>query len=128
MCVLQLHYLMHGNGFQTWEYSPAYGIRSYSYIILHSIPLLPFKTLDKVCVWCMCGCSPLVCVALYLPRVLHTCVSSFKLIWSNLQVIQFYILRVFLVVVCATCEWYFIRCVCVCVCVRVRVCVCVCVL
>ncbi|XP_039267565.1 alpha-1,2-mannosyltransferase ALG9-like [Styela clava] len=32
-----LHYLMYGNGFQTWEYSPAYAIRSWSYIRLHSI-------------------------------------------------------------------------------------------
>ena len=30
---------MHGRGFQTWEYSPAYAIRSYAYIWLHIIPL-----------------------------------------------------------------------------------------
>lgn len=29
------HYLAFGTGFQTWEYSPAYGLRSYSYILLH---------------------------------------------------------------------------------------------
>jgi len=32
------HYLMYGNGFQTWEYSPEYAIRSYAYILLHVIP------------------------------------------------------------------------------------------
>eukprot|EP00771_Trimastix_marina_P001671 gnl/Trimastix_PCT/2757.p1 GENE.gnl/Trimastix_PCT/2757~~gnl/Trimastix_PCT/2757.p1 ORF type:complete len:677 (+),score=129.70 gnl/Trimastix_PCT/2757:40-2070(+) len=29
------HYLMHGKGFQTWEYSPEYGLRSYFYLLLH---------------------------------------------------------------------------------------------
>jgi|SRR5579862_6297585 len=29
------HYLVHGFGFQTWEYSPVYAIRSWSYIALH---------------------------------------------------------------------------------------------
>lgn len=32
-----LHYLLYGNGFQTWEYSPTYAIRSWAYIRLHSI-------------------------------------------------------------------------------------------
>eukprot|EP00795_Rhopilema_esculentum_P016703 gene16703-8152_t len=32
------HYLMYGNGFQTWEYSPVYAIRSYAYLLLHVIP------------------------------------------------------------------------------------------
>ena len=27
-----VHYLLYGEGFQTWEYSPEYGIRSYGYI------------------------------------------------------------------------------------------------
>lgn len=30
-----LHYLLHGFGFQTWEYSPAYALRSYLYLALH---------------------------------------------------------------------------------------------
>jgi len=33
-----LHYLLHGDGLQTWEYSPAYALRSYLYIVLH-LPL-----------------------------------------------------------------------------------------
>ena len=32
-----LHYLDRGHGFQTWETSPEYAIRSYAYIVLHLI-------------------------------------------------------------------------------------------
>lgn len=32
------HYLNHGFGLQTWEYSPVYAIRSWLYIIIHAIP------------------------------------------------------------------------------------------
>ncbi|KAI8148525.1 Alg9-like mannosyltransferase family-domain-containing protein [Fennellomyces sp. T-0311] len=32
-----LHYLQHGTGMQTWEYSPEFGIRSWAYIVLHWI-------------------------------------------------------------------------------------------
>lgn len=43
------HYLRHGYGLQTWEYSPEYAIRSWSYVCLHAIVgrlavLLPFTT------------------------------------------------------------------------------------
>ncbi|KAF8477007.1 Alg9-like mannosyltransferase family-domain-containing protein [Kalaharituber pfeilii] len=31
------HYLSHNNGLQTWEYSPAYAIRSWAYVGLHAI-------------------------------------------------------------------------------------------
>lgn len=30
------HYLMYGSGFQTWEYSPTYALRSYLYVALHA--------------------------------------------------------------------------------------------
>ena len=33
-----LHYLNHGYGLQTWEYSPQFSIRSWAYIVLHAIP------------------------------------------------------------------------------------------
>ncbi|GIY24523.1 alpha-1,2-mannosyltransferase ALG9 [Caerostris extrusa] len=33
-----LHYLLYGKGFQTWEYSPLYAIRSYAYLWLHALP------------------------------------------------------------------------------------------
>lgn len=46
-----LHYLQQGTGFQTWEYSPAYSIRSWSYILLHLLPVKVVRAifpLDKV--------------------------------------------------------------------------------
>lgn len=36
--VFKLHYLVYGSGFQTWEYSPEYALRSYAYILLHALP------------------------------------------------------------------------------------------
>ncbi|EKM61384.1 glycosyltransferase family 22 protein [Phanerochaete carnosa HHB-10118-sp] len=33
-----LHYLSRGHGFQTWETSPMYSIRSWAYILLHYLP------------------------------------------------------------------------------------------
>lgn len=33
-----LHYLLKGTGFQTWEYSPEFALRSYSYLWLHALP------------------------------------------------------------------------------------------
>lgn len=39
-----LHFLVHGEGFQTWEYSPVYAIRSWAYIVIHSLPLLLVKS------------------------------------------------------------------------------------
>lgn len=34
-----LHFFLHGHGFQTWEYSPAFAIRSWTYIAIHAAPL-----------------------------------------------------------------------------------------
>ncbi|GAA5855449.1 hypothetical protein JCM8547_007834 [Rhodosporidiobolus lusitaniae] len=39
-----LHYLVNGKGLQTWEYSPAYAIRSYFYLLLHAGPAWLLKT------------------------------------------------------------------------------------
>ncbi|GAB1611180.1 alpha-1,2-mannosyltransferase ALG9-like [Argonauta hians] len=33
------HYLIFNKGFQTWEYSPSYAIRSYAYLTLHAFPM-----------------------------------------------------------------------------------------
>ena len=33
-----MHYFIYGKGFQTWEYSPQYALRSYAYILLHIVP------------------------------------------------------------------------------------------
>ncbi|CAD5212239.1 unnamed protein product [Bursaphelenchus okinawaensis] len=45
-----LHLLLFGRGFQTWEYSPEYGIRSWAYIYLHYLLSVPFLgiTFSKV--------------------------------------------------------------------------------
>lgn len=32
------HYLSHGYGLQTWEYSPEYAIRSWLYVVIHAVP------------------------------------------------------------------------------------------
>ncbi|XP_076034373.1 alpha-1,2-mannosyltransferase ALG9-like isoform X2 [Oratosquilla oratoria] len=32
------HYLLYGKGFQTWEYSPVYALRSYAYLLVHLLP------------------------------------------------------------------------------------------
>eukprot|EP00117_Sycon_ciliatum_P000586 scpid46697/ scgid5428/ Alpha-1,2-mannosyltransferase ALG9; Asparagine-linked glycosylation protein 9 homolog; Disrupted in bipolar disorder protein 1 homolog; Dol-P-Man:Man(6)GlcNAc(2)-PP-Dol alpha-1,2-mannosyltransferase; Dol-P-Man:Man(8)GlcNAc(2)-PP-Dol alpha-1,2-mannosyltransferase len=43
------HFLMFGYGFQTWEYSPLYAIRSYAYNALHAVPAFGLHLLfDKV--------------------------------------------------------------------------------
>ncbi|KAK3683152.1 mannosyltransferase [Vermiconidia calcicola] len=39
------HYLNHGHGFQTWEYSPVYAIRSWAYAGLHAVFVTPGKLL-----------------------------------------------------------------------------------
>uniref|UniRef100_A0A8R1XKE2 Mannosyltransferase n=1 Tax=Onchocerca volvulus TaxID=6282 RepID=A0A8R1XKE2_ONCVO len=38
-----LHLFLYGTGFQTWEYSPLYAIRSYLYIVLHYGPAIMLK-------------------------------------------------------------------------------------
>ncbi|KAL2408536.1 Alpha-1,2-mannosyltransferase alg9 [Exophiala dermatitidis] len=42
-----LHYLTHGYGLQTWEYSPEFGIRSWAYITIHAIPAKIFSFLGQ---------------------------------------------------------------------------------
>ncbi|KAG7189380.1 hypothetical protein KM043_017028 [Ampulex compressa] len=32
------HYLLYGTGQQTWEYSPEYALRSYTYLLIHMVP------------------------------------------------------------------------------------------
>ncbi|VDN17655.1 unnamed protein product [Gongylonema pulchrum] len=40
-----LHLFLYGTGFQTWEYSPVYAIRSYLYVLLHYAPA---KVLQRI--------------------------------------------------------------------------------
>ncbi|CAD6194017.1 unnamed protein product [Caenorhabditis auriculariae] len=57
-----LHMFLYGHGFQTWEYSPLYAIRSYFYVYLHYIPASVFafllaqsKIAVFVCTRCIIG-------------------------------------------------------------------------
>lgn len=40
-----LHFLFHGSGLQTWEYSPEYSLRSYAYTLLNALPIWPLNLL-----------------------------------------------------------------------------------
>jgi alpha-1,2-mannosyltransferase len=68
------HYLNHGYGLQTWEYSPEYAIRSWAYTGIHSLVI-----------WI--GTLPLRALPLARPKI-----------------VEFYFLRVALALVCALCE------------------------
>lgn len=72
------HYLIYGFGQQTWEYSPAYSLRSYGYISLHaSIGWLLglFGVVDKICVWyairASLGVFSALCETLFFVGVRH---------------------------------------------------------
>ena len=45
LVLFQMHYLMFGKGFQTWEYSPKYAIRSYAYLWIHALPISLYNML-----------------------------------------------------------------------------------
>jgi len=46
-----MHYLMYGSGFEPWEYSPQYALRSWLYIWIHRIFFAPLALLDKQAVF-----------------------------------------------------------------------------
>ena len=56
------HYIAHGFGLQTWEYSPEYAIRSWLYALIHAVPskiaaiFVPYKALEFYIVRGMLGC------------------------------------------------------------------------
>ncbi|KNG44374.1 glycosyltransferase family 22 protein [Stemphylium lycopersici] len=68
------HYLNHGYGLQTWEYSPEYAIRSWTYTGLHSL-----------IIWA--GMQPLRLLGL-----------------ARSKLVEFYFLRAVLAVFCAVCQ------------------------
>lgn len=76
------HYLVYGYGFQTWEYSPVYAIRSYAYILLHVLPLSVFQaviTNNKILVFYLLRCVLAVACAgseVYLYRSINQYVST----------------------------------------------------
>lgn len=72
------HFLMYGKGLQTWEYSPAYAIRSYAYLWLHAIPGLFYSNLlqsNRVLVFyfmrCILGFVCSLCEVYFYKGVLH---------------------------------------------------------
>ena len=56
------HYLLHHSGFQTWEYSPIFGLRSYAYLQLHLLPLRLFSVPLEKEYLLLKGCLGLLCV------------------------------------------------------------------
>lgn len=42
-----LHYLVYGQGLQTWEYSPEFALRSYTYLLIHGVPAFVYNCLFK---------------------------------------------------------------------------------
>ena len=68
-----MHYLIYGKGFQTWEYAPQYGLRSYAYILLHTVPawfyaqVLQPNQMDVFyyCVRCILACLCAMCEAYF---------------------------------------------------------------
>jgi alpha-1,2-mannosyltransferase len=79
------HYLVHGTGFQTWEYSPTYAIRSWAYVAIHASIIKVFELLGS-------------------SKVQPTEFEELKF-----QIAQFYSLRVVLGVVSAYCESVFVH-------------------
>ncbi|EME42118.1 glycosyltransferase family 22 protein [Dothistroma septosporum NZE10] len=74
------HYLNHGHGFQTWEYSPEFAIRSWTYTALHAVitPLarfVPFVTNTKTAEFyflrIMLGFICAVCEARLFSKISH---------------------------------------------------------
>lgn len=79
-----MHFLLYRFGFQTWEYSPVYALRSYVYVLAHA------SLLDaSYGVWRM---------AAYVHEMLGIS------IFSSSKVIQFYTMRALLAIVCARAE------------------------
>jgi alpha-1,2-mannosyltransferase len=59
-----LHYVLHGFGMQTWEYSPLYGLRSYAFLMPYGLPAWAAAqfTDDKVVAfYAVRGAAGLVC-------------------------------------------------------------------
>ncbi|XP_033760507.1 alpha-1,2-mannosyltransferase ALG9-like [Pecten maximus] len=61
-----VHYLIYGSGFQTWEYSPVYAIRSYAYLWIHALPIRIYNSLfqaNKILLFYLLRCILALCCA-----------------------------------------------------------------
>ena len=71
------HFLLYGEGLQTWEYSPTYAIRSYTYCALHAAIAYAASLLtsDKVaifyCVRASLGVASALCETVFVRRAAH---------------------------------------------------------
>ncbi|PVD19080.1 hypothetical protein C0Q70_21639 [Pomacea canaliculata] len=78
----EAHYLLYGYGFQTWEYSPVYAIRSYAYILPYLIPMRLFEiflTNNKILIFYLLRCClGTVCAAceVYLYKAVNQAVGT----------------------------------------------------
>lgn len=84
------HYISHGYGLQTWEYSPEYAIRSWTYLAFHALAgsfrrLLPF------------------------PTKVYPVHNSSLLSLIRFKVAEFYFIRYALAFVCALCQTQMFR-------------------
>ncbi|KAJ8309924.1 LOW QUALITY PROTEIN: hypothetical protein KUTeg_011789 [Tegillarca granosa] len=62
-----MHYLLFKKGFQTWEYSPVYAIRSYAYLWVHALPLSLYNNFfvaNKILLFYYLRCVLAFCCAL----------------------------------------------------------------
>ncbi|XP_063235032.1 alpha-1,2-mannosyltransferase ALG9 [Bacillus rossius redtenbacheri] len=53
------HYMLFGQGLQTWEYSPAHALRSYTYLLLHVVPAWLYHRLlqpNRLLLFYFCRC------------------------------------------------------------------------
>lgn len=75
-----LHMLLYGNGFQTWEYSPTYSLRSYLYVWLHAAPVWPLTrfTANKIHVFFALRFVFAVCSSLSESFMYHSLLQRFK--------------------------------------------------
>ena len=86
-CV-QTHFLMKGYGFQTWELSPVYAIRSYAYNLIHLMPALAIGIFfDKVRAWrgvvCLANTATRAILDLFVQVCVCVCVCVCVGVWNG---------------------------------------------
>uniref|UniRef100_A0A182NFR3 Mannosyltransferase n=1 Tax=Anopheles dirus TaxID=7168 RepID=A0A182NFR3_9DIPT len=89
-----LHYLLKGRGFQTWEYSPQFALRSYTYLWLHGLPakLLMLVVDNGVVIFYFVRCLLAITCALLEYRLYKVmkrkCGGGVSKIWLFLQLVN----------------------------------------
>lgn len=106
-----MHFLIYGKGFQTWEYSPQYALRSYTYVLFHTVPAwILQQVLLFACDWQMKR-GLLVNTELHdaIKHSLFDCVLClFFQISSPLPMHIFFFVRSLLALACSAAELYFV--------------------